>query len=146
MAIIGMSGIRYCDAMVNTKKEDAKKFSIQVLHFRCKARLQRIQVILFDFEPNDQSQFTFYLQVVHFQGFSTTNDKSRLIRVCNKKQINNKKPRNKTKQKHANTKLLERISVKCFIRKQLLKYLNSYNQKDSKQGIDTRRRTDLSGL
>lgn len=25
MAIIGMSGIRYCDAMVNTKKEDEKK-------------------------------------------------------------------------------------------------------------------------
>lgn len=34
---------------------------------------------------------------MHFQGFSTTNDKSRLIRVCNKKK--HQKPTKKTKNK-----------------------------------------------
>lgn len=109
--------------------------------------LQQVQVILLDFEPNDQSPFILYSSLFIF--------KLCIFRVFLQQMINQdkfesvinpppqkKNPRNKTKQKHP----LERISVKCFIRKQLLKYLYSYNQKDSKQGIDTRRRTDLSGL
>lgn len=105
-----------------------------------------------DFEPNDQIksfhivQFTFYLQVVHFQGFSTTNDKSRLIRVCNKKKTQKKPPQNPPKNLKQNKDTPHEIAWKNLSQMFYQETVYSYNQKDSKQGIDTRRRTDLSGF
>lgn len=52
---------------------------------------------------------------MHFQGFSTTNDKSRLIRVCNKKKHQKptkKKPKTKKNTKQNKKKHPTRICLK----------------------------------